>query len=128
MKIGESNADCNGPARTRLRAKSAGDPIGEMTQRRSKYFLFSRLRSERRLGSSGLCSTVSLDFARVAVPSQRRKLLSDRATDYPLERPSWHLCQLADGMDAHLGQARLGGRTYSPHQLDRQIVKKIQLG
>src|SRR5262245_9789476 len=31
-------------------------------------------------------------------------------------------------MDALLGQARLGGRTYSPHQLDRQIVKEIQLG
>src|SRR4029450_12866780 len=128
MEIGESNADCNCPTRTRLRPKSTGDPIGKMTQRGSKYFLFSRLPSERRLGSGRLRSAVSLDFPRVAVPSQRCKLLSNRATDHPFERPSRHLCQLADGMDTNLGQARLGGRTYSPHQLDRKIVKEMQFG
>jgi hypothetical protein len=35
---------------------------------------------------------------------------------------------MADGMDALLCQPRLGGRTYSPHQFDRKIVKEIQLG
>src|SRR5215471_5291955 len=31
-------------------------------------------------------------------------------------------------MDANLGQPRSGNRTHSPHQLDRQVVEKIQLG
>src|SRR5262249_58264202 len=128
MEVGESNAHCNCPTRTRLRPKSTGDPIDKMTQRGSKYFLFGKLPSERRLGSGRLRSAVSLNFPRVAVPSQRCKLLSNRTTDHPFERPSRQLCQLADGMDIHLGQARLGGRTHSPHQLDRQIVKEIQLG
>src|SRR5262245_14038836 len=128
MEIGEPNTDCNGPTRTRFRPKSTGNPIVKMTQHRSKYFLFGMHPSERRLGSGGLRSVVNFDFARVAVPSQRRKLLPNRAPDHSLERPSWHPCQLSDGMDAHLGQARFDGRSYSPHQLDWQIVKKIQLG
>src|SRR4029453_7713307 len=128
MEIGDSNADCNCPTRTRLRPKSTGDPIGKMTQRGSKYFLFSRLTSERGLSSGRLRSAVSLDFPRVAVPSQRRKLVSTRVTDHPFGRPSRHLSHVSDSMDAYLGQARLGGRTYSPHQLDRQIVEEIQLG
>ena len=31
-------------------------------------------------------------------------------------------------MDANLGQPRPRNRTHSPHQLDRQVVKEIQLG
>ena len=30
-------------------------------------------------------------------------------------------------MDANLGQPRLSNRTYSPYQLDRQVVEEIQL-
>src|SRR5262249_24018249 len=127
MEVGESNAHCNCPTRTRLRPKSTGDPIDKMTQRGSKYFLCSRLPSERRLGSGRLRSAVSRDFPRVAVPGQRCKLLSNRTTDHPFERPSRHLGQLADGMDTHLGQARLGGRTHSPYQLAWHNVTEISL-
>src|SRR6516162_3124087 len=31
-------------------------------------------------------------------------------------------------MDANLGQSRASNRAHSPHQLDRKIVKEIQLG
>ena len=31
-------------------------------------------------------------------------------------------------MDIDLGQPRLGDRAHSPHQLDRQVVKEIELG
>ena len=31
-------------------------------------------------------------------------------------------------MDANLGQPRASHRPHSPHQLDRQVVKEIQLG
>src|SRR5215475_6118461 len=31
-------------------------------------------------------------------------------------------------MDANVGQPRLSNRTHSPHQLDREVVKKIKLG
>jgi len=31
-------------------------------------------------------------------------------------------------MDANFGQPRLSNRTHSPHQLDREVVKKIKLG
>ena len=31
-------------------------------------------------------------------------------------------------MDADLGQPRLGDRAHAPHQLDRQVVKEIELG
>src|SRR3982075_1544636 len=69
-----------------------------------------------------------LDFPWIAIPRQRRQLLSCRATEQPLERPSRHLRQLPNGMDADLGQPRPGNRAHSPHQLDRQVVKEVQLG
>jgi hypothetical protein len=68
------------------------------------------------------------DFSRIAIPCQCCKLLSGRAANHSPERPSRHVCELADGDDALLGEPRLGGRTYSPHKLDREIVKEIQLG
>ena len=68
-----------------------------------------------------------LDFPWIAIPCECRQLLSGRAADYSLKRPSWHLRQLPDGMDANLGQPRLSNRTYSPYQLDRQVVEEIQL-
>jgi hypothetical protein len=68
------------------------------------------------------------DFSRIAIPCQCCKLHSGRAANHALERPSRHVCQLADGDDPLLGEPRLGRRTYPPHKLDRQIVEEIQLG
>ena len=69
-----------------------------------------------------------LDFARIAIPRQRRELLARRGTEQSLERPSRHLRQLPDGQHADLGQSRLGDRAHAPHQLDGQVVQEIQFG
>src|SRR5207237_7471360 len=119
-EVGKANADCHGPARPRLRPKPGGNPVGEMAQSRSKNLLFCKLPAERGLCTGRLRPTMRRDFPRIAIPCQRAELLSGRATDYALKRPSWHRCQLADGMDAALGQPHFGGRTYSPHQFDRE--------
>ena len=50
-------------------------------------------------------------------PRQRRKLFARRMTEQSLERPARHLRDLADGLHADRGQARLG-RDHAPHQLD----------
>src|SRR5580693_7775066 len=55
-----------------------------------------------------------VQFPWIAIPRQRRQLLSCRATEQPLERSSRHLRQLPNGIDADLGQPRLGDRTHSP--------------
>src|SRR6516225_7748732 len=68
------------------------------------------------------------DLPWIAIPCERRQLLSDRATDYSLERPSRHVRQLPNGSNTDLGEPPAGGRANSPHQLDRQVVKEIQLG
>src|SRR5689334_19420781 len=68
-----------------------------------------------------------LDLARIAIPGERRQLRSNRAADHTLQRPSRHLRQLADGVDAALVEPRLGGWTYSPHQLDREIMQEGKL-
>src|SRR6516165_8936030 len=68
------------------------------------------------------------DLSWIAIPRERRQLLSDRAAAYSLKRPSWHLRQLPNGVNTDLGQPRPGNRAHSPHQLDRQVVKEIQLG
>src|SRR5216683_3917557 len=68
------------------------------------------------------------DLPWITIPRERRQLLSGCAADYSLKRPSWHPRQLPDGVDANLGQPCPGNRAHSPHQLDRQVVKEIQLG
>src|SRR5690242_8027619 len=62
-----------------------------------------------------------LDFPWVAIPCERRQLLSSRAADYSLKRPSWHLRQLTNGVNTDLGESRAGDRAHSPHKLDRQV-------
>ena len=128
MQIGEANADCHGPPGPGLCPQPGGDPVGQMTQRGPKNLLFGRLPAERGLGSGRVRATMRLDVSWIAIPRQRRELLSGRATEHPLKRPSRHLRQLPDGMDVDLGQPRLGGRAHSPHQLDWQVVKEVELG
>src|SRR5262245_23065653 len=72
-------------------------------------------------------TTPRLDFARIAIPGEGRELRSGRAPDDPLQRPAWRVRQLADGPDATLGQPCLGRWTYSPHQLDGEIVEEGKL-
>src|SRR3954447_16366588 len=69
-----------------------------------------------------------LDIPRIAIPGKRRQLLSNRTTDHALQRPSWHLRELPDGVDAAFVEPRLGRRTDAPHQLDREIMKEMKLG
>ncbi len=69
-----------------------------------------------------------LDFPWIAIPCERRQLLSDRAADYSLKRPSWHFRQLPNGVNTDLGQSRTGDRAHSPHQLDGKVVEETQLG
>ena len=69
-----------------------------------------------------------LDFPSIAIPCERRQLLSGRAADYSLKRPSRHFRQLPNGVNADLGESRAGNRAHSPHQLDRQIMEEIQFG
>src|SRR5436309_485440 len=68
------------------------------------------------------------DLPWITIPRERCQLLSRRAAEQPLERVAWHLRSLPDGMDANLGQPRASNQAHSPHQLDRQVVKEIQLG
>src|SRR5215469_9813504 len=68
-----------------------------------------------------------LDFPWVAVPRQRRQLVPYRMAKQRLQRPSPNLRQLPNRADADLGQPRLGDRAHSPHQLDREVVKEIEL-
>src|SRR5262244_4567544 len=68
------------------------------------------------------------DFPWIAIPCKRRQLLAGRAADYSLKRPSRHLRQLPNGVNTDLGESSAGDRAHSPHQLDRQFVKEIQLG
>ena len=68
-----------------------------------------------------------LDLPRIAIPGQSRQLISCRGTEQSPERASRHLRKLPNGMDTDLGQPRLGDRAHSPHQLDTQVMKEIQL-
>jgi hypothetical protein len=43
-------------------------------------------------------------------------------------RSGGHPRQVPYGEHAHFGEPRLGDRAHAPHQLDRQVVKEIQLG
>ena len=65
-------------------------------------------------GSRFHASAVS--FSPAARPSSR----SSDASRCPGELP--------DGMHVDLGQPRPGDRAHSPHQLDRQVVKEVELG
>src|SRR5215813_15326618 len=69
-----------------------------------------------------------LDFPWVTVPRQRRQLFPRRMTEEQLQRPSPGLRQLPNLEHANLGQPCLGDRAHSPHQLDRQVVKEVELG
>src|SRR5262249_30891040 len=69
-----------------------------------------------------------LDLPWVAIPCERRQLLSGCATDYSLERPSRHLRQLPDGVNTDVGESRAGNRAHSPHQLDGQVMEETQFG
>jgi hypothetical protein len=91
-------------------------------QRGSNNPRFSRLLADSRLCSGRSGSTMRLDFPWIAVPRQRR-----RVAKQVLQRPLRGLCQLPDGDYADLGQPCLGDRAHSPHQLDRQVVKEIEL-
>src|SRR5438445_13046890 len=68
------------------------------------------------------------DLQWITIPRERRELLSSRAADYSLKRPSRHLRQLPNSVNTDLREPRGGDRAHSPHQLDGQVVKKIQLG
>src|SRR5262249_47224 len=120
-------ADCYGPARPRLGAQPGGDPVGEVTQHRSKYVGLRGLPAERGLGSGRMRATTRLDLPRIAIPGKRRQLLANRTADHPLQRPSWQLRKLTDGEDAALVEPRLGGWPHAPHQLDREIMKEAKL-
>src|SRR4051794_17825776 len=97
-------------------------------QRGPKNLLFGGFPAERGLGSGRVRATMGLDVSWIAIPRQRRELPSGRAAEHPLKRPSRQLCQLPNGMDVDLRQARLGGRSHSPHQLDWQVVQEAELG
>src|SRR5262249_54208001 len=113
-----ADTDCYGPARPGFGPQPGADPVGKVTQDRSKNFCLSRLPAERRLGSGRMRATACFDVPWIAIPSERCQLLSGRAADHPLQRPAWHARELADGADAALVEPRLGGWTYAPHQLD----------
>ena len=68
------------------------------------------------------------DFPWITIPRERHQFLSDSAADYSLNRPSWHLRQLPNGVNTDLGKPCSSHRTHSPHQLNRQVVKEIQFG
>jgi hypothetical protein len=72
-------------------------------------------------------ATMRLDVLGIAIPSECRQLVSGCTPDHALQRPSWHLRELADGVDAALVEPRLGRRTNAPHQLDREIMKETKL-
>ena len=59
------------------------------------------------------------DFARIAVPRQRRELLAQRRPKQVLEPPWLNVRQLSDRDHTGIGQPRLGDGAYAPHQLDR---------
>src|SRR5215469_9717469 len=99
-----------------------------MTQCGSENLLLSRLLAERGLGSGRLASMMYLDLPWVAIPCERRQLLSGRAADYSLKRPSWHFRQLPNGVNTDLDESRAANRAHSPHQLDRQVMEEIQFG
>src|SRR6266550_4973283 len=67
-------------------------------------------------------------FPWITIPRERHELLSGRAASYSLKRRSRHLRQLSNGVSTDLGEPRAGDGPHSPHQLDRQVVKEIQLG
>jgi hypothetical protein len=68
------------------------------------------------------------DLPRITIPRERCELLSGCAADYSLKRPSRQLRQLPNGVDTDLRESCGGDQPHSPHQLDREIVKEIQLG
>src|SRR5215471_7994928 len=68
-----------------------------------------------------------LEFPWVVVPRQRRQLVPYRVAEQRLQRPPPKLRQLPNRADTDLGQPRLGDRAHSPHQLDREVVKEIEL-
>jgi hypothetical protein len=70
---------------------------------------------------------MSPDLSRITVPCERRQLLAYRAPDYWFKRPSWQVGQLAYCVNADVGQPRPRSRPHSPHQLDWQAVKEVQL-
>ena len=128
VQIGEANADRHGPPGQGFGAEPGADPVGEVGQRGPENALFGRLPADRRLGARRSRPPMRLDFPRIAIPRQRRELLSRRGTEQSLERPSRHLRQLSDGQHADLGQPRPGDRAHAPHQLDGQIVQELQFG
>src|SRR5215471_7051746 len=68
-----------------------------------------------------------LEFPWVVVPRQRRQLVPYRVAEQRLQRPPPKLRQLPNRADTDLGQPHLGDRAHSPHQLDREVVKEIEL-
>jgi hypothetical protein len=62
---------------------------------------------------------IRFDFPWIAIPCERRQLLSGGAADYSLNRPPWHVRQLPDGMDANLGQPRPAALTLALCSLAR---------
>src|SRR5262245_26202228 len=68
------------------------------------------------------------DLPRITIPRERTELLPERTTDYSLKRPSRHLRQLPNGVNAELGQTCPRNRAHSPHQLDGQVVEEVQFG
>jgi hypothetical protein len=69
-----------------------------------------------------------LDFRSIVIPCERPQLFSVRAADYSLKRPPWHSRQLPNSLNTDLGESRAGDWPHSPHQLDRQVMEKIQFG
>ena len=66
--------------------------------------------------------------AGIAVPRQRAELVANRVAEQLFQRPAWRVRQLADCRDADAGEARLGDRSYAPHEADRQVMQEFEFG
>src|SRR5687767_9997603 len=67
-----------------------------------------------------------LDLPRIAVPRECRQLSAHRVPKQSLDGLRRARSQLTDGGDADLGEPRLGGGAYSPHERDGQFVKELE--
>src|SRR5689334_2922839 len=68
------------------------------------------------------------DLPWITIPRERHELLSGRTANYSLKQRSRYVRQLPNGVNTDLGEPRAGDGAHAPNQLDRQVVKEIQLG
>src|SRR6478672_12036954 len=87
-EVCETNADGHGPPGPEARPQPGGNPVGKMTQRRSEHSLVGWFPAECRLRAGRSRPAMRRDLPWIAIPRQCRQLVSGRATEQLLERPT----------------------------------------